>query len=354
MLNSILTFLMAIFFVIGILDKIFNNRWGYAEEFEKGLNSIGQLTLLMAGIMCIAPVLAKLLASLIEPYFFAIGSDPTLLTGIIFPVDAGGLPLAQSLAQHPEAVHLFGIGLGSTLACILTLPLPFSLNLVAPQEQRYVVQGLVCGIIASPFSLLAITVVEGYSWELMLRMNWPTWGITILLAISIIYFQKQTISFFVNFGKILMSLYAVLLALGTLQHFLGWTLINNMAPIEPQLSIIAQIGLMLAGAYPMILFVKRHLNKFIDKLSTYLNVDKIAVLGMLISLANPLPMYTQLKEMTPRGKVLSSAFAAPALCTLGDHLAFMSAYYPEGIRALLSGKLFSALIALFIAMLITK
>lgn len=346
---------MALFMTIGALDKaLFDNKFGYGEEFEKGLNTMGPLTLLMVGIMCAAPALGEALAPVLAPAFLAIGSDPALLPGVILGVDAGGLFLAQSLAQHPEAVGIFGIGLCSTLACIMTMPLPFSLSMCAAESRPYVAKGIVAGIIASPLSMIAVGWACGYSTLTVLTLGAPAFAIAILLSLCLVFWQSGTIRVFIVLGRVMVGIFALLLAVAALQHYFPITLIPNMAKIEPQLTIVGEIGIMLAGAYPMVFFVRKHFLRGVRCLAGLCRVDENAALGMLVSIANPLPMYTMIDKMTNRGKVLCSAFSGPVLCMLGDHLGFMSAAYPEGIEPLIAGKAFAAAAALLIAIALEK
>ena len=56
MISGIVVACMAIFMVIGAADKaLFNNRFGYGEEFERGLAAMGPLAMCLVGIMCAAP-----------------------------------------------------------------------------------------------------------------------------------------------------------------------------------------------------------------------------------------------------------------------------------------------------------
>ena len=71
---------MAFFMTLGALDKaLFNNRFGYGAEFEKGLGAMGTLTTVMVGIMCTAPALGSVAAPVLTPLFSSIGSDPAIL-----------------------------------------------------------------------------------------------------------------------------------------------------------------------------------------------------------------------------------------------------------------------------------
>ena len=113
-MDQIIVGIMAFFMVIGAVDKaLFDGKFGYGKEFENGLNTMGPLALVMVGIMCVSPALGTALGPALSSFFLSIGSDPALFPGILLGVDAGGLPLAQALAKHPEAVEIFGIGLAA-------------------------------------------------------------------------------------------------------------------------------------------------------------------------------------------------------------------------------------------------
>ena len=63
MISGIVVACMAIFMVIGAADKaLFNNRFGYGEEFERGLAAMGPLAMCLVGIMCAAPAVGRAVA----------------------------------------------------------------------------------------------------------------------------------------------------------------------------------------------------------------------------------------------------------------------------------------------------
>lgn len=354
-MGQIVIAVMAFFLVVGALDKaFFNDRFGFGDAFQQGLNTMGPLTLAMVGIMCAAPSMGTVLGPLCTPFFEAIGSDPSMIAGIFFGVDAGGLALAKTLAGSPDAMHLFGIGLSSTLGCILLFPLPFSLSVCKKASQPYIAKGIAAALIASPFSLFGTALVGGIPFSSVLKLGALAFAVAVALAAALVFMRQATIRVFIILGQVIMSVYALLLAAAALEKYFGWVLIPGMAPISPQLAIVGEIGIMLAGAYPMVHFVKRFLGKMLNVIARLAKVDGNAALGMFVSLANPLPMYTTLDTMSNRGKVLCSAFAGPAMCAFGDHLGFMEAYYPEGITMLIAGKLLSAFAALAIAIGLEK
>mgnify|MGYP002509128033 CR=1 FL=1 len=94
---------MAIFAIIGAIDKIFGNRLKLGDEFEKGIHTIAPLTMSMLGMITIAPTLSDLLLPVITPVANLLRFDPSAIAGIIFANDMGGASLAAELAQNPQA-----------------------------------------------------------------------------------------------------------------------------------------------------------------------------------------------------------------------------------------------------------
>ena len=155
---------MAIFMVIGAADKaLFNNRFGYGEEFERGLAAMGPLAMCLVGIMCAAPAVGRAVAPALSPLFTAIGSDPSVAAGMIFGIDSGGLTLSIALAATQEAAMLSGLGLAASMGCIITYALPVSLSMCSPESRPAVAKGLAAGIAAAPVSLFGVAAVSGYS-----------------------------------------------------------------------------------------------------------------------------------------------------------------------------------------------
>ena len=347
--------LMAFFMTLGALDKaLFNNRFGYGAEFEKGLGAMGSLTTVMVGIMCAAPALGPVVAPILTPLFRSIGSDPAMAAGMLLGVDSGGFPLARELTSDQAAVVLSGVGLGGTLGAVLTFALPLSLSLANEASRPYVAKGLVAAVTASPLSLLPVGWMTGVSFKAMLLLGMPAFVLAAVLAVLLTLFRDPTVRVFLIFSRVLMGLFVLLLATAALQHYFPIVLIPRMDPIEPQLTIIGEIGLMLSGAFPLVLFIRRHLSSTVRSLARMLKTDEDAALGMVVSLANPLPMYVMANRMTNRGKVLCAAFSGPILTLLGDHLGYVTAVWPEAVMPLLVGKITAAVGALLLALLLEK
>ena len=55
--HEIIIWIMAVFAVLGALDRIFGGRLGIGKEFEEGILAMGSLALAMIGVITLAPVL---------------------------------------------------------------------------------------------------------------------------------------------------------------------------------------------------------------------------------------------------------------------------------------------------------
>ena len=71
--------------------------------------------------------------------------------------------------------------------------------------------------------------------------------------------------------------------------------------------------------------------------------------GMIAALANTIPAYGMMKDMTPLGKIINSAFISCAGFAFGDYLAFCTGVEPQLIPALLACKLSGGVIGTAIA-----
>ena len=108
-MSEILLLLMAVFALVGALDRILGNRLGLGKEFEEGILAMGPLALAMLGIICLAPALAAVLRPVVVPVFRFLGADPAMFAGSILACDMGGGALAAELTADPEAAAFGGV-----------------------------------------------------------------------------------------------------------------------------------------------------------------------------------------------------------------------------------------------------
>ena len=91
------------------------------------------------------------------------------------------------------------------------------------------------------------------------------------------------------------------------------------------------------------------LKKLLARVKTGSQFDEAAVIGFITTIANAIPTMTNLKNMTPKGKMLNCAFLSCAAYALGDHLAYCSATASHLIFPMLTTKFTGAIIATILA-----
>lgn len=248
--HEILIAIMAAFAVLGALSRFSGNRVGLGPEFENGILSLGSLALSMVGIISLAPVLAKLLRPVVVPVYRVLGADPAMFAGTILANDMGGAPLAQELAGSPEAAKLGGLQVGAMLGATVVFTIPVALGILDPEDRRLWPKAY-CPA-SSPFPWASWWAVSwrDFPWGWILRNLIPIVLIALLIALGLWKWERGMIRGFAVFGKIIVAIITVGLAAALVESLTGLVLIPGMAPISEGLTIVGDIALVLAGAFP--------------------------------------------------------------------------------------------------------
>ena len=146
--HEILIAVMAVFAVLGAIDRILGNRFGMGKEFEDGIIAMGALALAMVGIICLAPVLADLLKPVVVPVYTFLGADPAMFAGSILANDMGGGALAMELTEDIQAAHLGGVLTGSMLGATIVFTIPVALGILDKEDLPAMARGILCGVVS--------------------------------------------------------------------------------------------------------------------------------------------------------------------------------------------------------------
>ena len=230
--HEILIAAMAVFAVLGALDRILGNKFGLGQEFENGILAMGSLALSMLGIIAFSPVLAAVLKPVIVPAFSFLGADPAMFAGTILANDMGGGALAQELTTDPQAAGLGGVITGSMLGATIVFTIPVALGILSQEDRPFLAKGILCGIVTIPVGVLTAGVVAGYPILMVLRNLIPIVLIGGLIALGLWKAEKAMIKGFGLFGKGVVALITLGLAAAIVEGLTGFTVIPGMAPVE--------------------------------------------------------------------------------------------------------------------------
>ena len=352
--HEILIAVMAVFAVLGALDRIFGNKFGLGQEFENGIQAMGALSLAMLGIICLAPVLASVLKPVIVPVFGFLGADPAMFAGTILACDMGGGSLAVEMSSDPQAALLGGVITGSMLGATVVFTIPAAMGILRQEDQPAMAKGVLCGIVTIPLGILAGGLVAGFDILMVLRNLIPIVIIAALIALGLWKAEKAMIKGFVIFGKGIIVLITVGLAAAIVEALTGFVLIPGMEPIESGFQTVGAIAIVLAGAFPLVYAVTKLFRKPLMKLGSLLGINDVAAAGLVATLANSIATLGMVKDMDSRGKVVNIAFAVSAAFVFGDHLGFTAGFAPEMLPGMIVGKLVGGAGAVAVAILLTK
>lgn len=350
--NEIVMFVMAVGVLLGAIDKIIGNKLGLGKEFEDGFKCIGTIGFSIIGIISFAPVIAKFLSPVITPLFKKYGIDPAMF-GAILANDMGGYTLATNLAVDKAMGLLTGTTVASMIGCTIVFAIPVGVGLIEEKDYKFFFKGVMLGIIAMPFGTIIAGLFYGIGFKKLVINCIPLFIFALILIIGLIFFQNFMIKVFEIFGKFMNIVAIVGIALAAFYHLTGISLVKGMAPLTDGGRVLIDIGIILMGSYPIIKVIKWILSKPLDFIGEFFGLNADSMLGIIVALANSVPVFSMIKGMNPRGKVINSAWLVCAAATLGAHLGFTASVAPSMISTLIVGKISAGLIAMLLAALTT-
>ncbi|MCI6017347.1 MAG: ethanolamine utilization protein EutH [Clostridiales bacterium] len=348
-INEWIIYIMVAAAIVGALDRIFGNRIGMGEKFEEGIMAIGALAVSMVGIIALSPVIANILKPVIVPVFKLFGADPSVFAGMILANDMGGAPLAQALAQDKMSGLFSGLIVGSMFGPTIVFTIPVALGIIKEEDRKFLASGVLAGIITIPLGAFIGGITAGFPVLMIIRNLIPVILIAVLIAIGLLKFENGMIKGFIWFGRFIVAVITIGLIAGIIESLTGIVVIPGMNPISEGFEIVAEISIVLAGAFPLVFIITKLFSKPLMKLGSLLKMNDVSAAGMIASLANSIPMFGMLKDMDDRGKLINIAFAVSAAFVFGDHLGFTAGYAPDMIFPMIAGKLVGGISAIFAA-----
>lgn len=346
-----LELIFAFFALLGVIDQVLGNKFRLGQAFEKGLMTAGPLILSMAGMIVLSPVVAAGLSKVLVPVCSALGMDTSVLSGF-FAVDAGGASMAYALSQDETMRAYNGIVVASMLGATICPVIPLAMQMVKKELHPDVLTGLLCGIAAIPAGCALSGIMMGCRFIPLVLNSLPMLIISAVICLGLWKNPALITKIFGLLGKVLMAFVSVGLLLGMLELFAGVKVFAEMAPLNEAFSIIGSIAVILAGVFPLLEIVSRLLSRPMSWLGKRLGISDTAVLGLVTTLANSIPVFSMLKDMDRKGRILNMAFAVSAGYVFGDHLAFVLSYDRAYALPMVAGKLVGGLVAVVLAILV--
>ena len=348
-INNIIMYMMVLFMLLGALDRIFGNKYGYGKKFEEGIMAIGTLSLAMLGIISLSPVIADFLKPVITPFYKAIGADPAMFAGTILANDMGGYSLGTELALSEEAGLFGGLFLSSTLGTTLSFSIPVALGTIRKEDEKYLSKGILAGIATIPIGCFFGGLAAGFSIKMLILNLIPTFIFTVFICFALLKFPKKVAKIFAVFGKFMSVIITIGLALQIVEILTGIVILPNMFPALEGVKIVCRIGMVLAGAFPLVYFITKTFKKPLIKIGNSFHVNESSMAGLIACLAHNIPMFILLKDMDERGKMINIAFSVSGAFVLGSHLGFTAGVDKNMVFPIIITKLVGGISAALVA-----
>lgn len=372
--------IMMAFVVIGALAAVRDDEAGMGKEFKEGIYSIGPIFLPVAGIMASVPYLSRFVELITGRIFEFLGADPAMAAGALIAGDMGGYNLAETIADSHGA-WVMAAATAFMAGSTIVFSIPVGLAMLEKKHHEYLALGVMSGVLTIPVGVLITTGILmvtdtplrtgistsdpsteaiGLGWGQVLANLVPVVIMVVVLALLLRFATKTMISAFLVFGRLLDAGLKIVLALVIVEYFTGalssvwagWGFDPIIADEVDQfraLEIAGYIGIMLAGAFPMVYVIRKYLARPLEVAGTRVGISSEGMAGLLAAAANILAMYRLIPTMPPKDRVLAIAFSVCAAFTFGDHLAFMANFQPNMVVPLTVGKLLAGVLAIVFA-----
>ena len=352
-MSMILMIFIAAGAILGGVDKILGNRFGLGQKFDDGFLLMGQMALSMTGIICLAPMLATWLGSVIRPVFSAVGIDPAMF-GCVLAIDMGGYQLAMDLAQDPEIGRFSGIIASSMFGCTLVFTIPVGMSVLPEKDRPFFLKGLLAGLISLPAGLLVGGLLQGLSFGTILYQSIPIFFLSVVLLLGLIRFPDRTIRLFSGFARLIQIVATVGLVLSAVQYIVGITILPNLGSLDDALEIVGSIAIVMLGSLPLAELLRRCLARPFCWIGSKTGLNDASTTGIIVGTITVMPALAMVRYMDQRGKVLCGSFLVCGASAFAAHMGFAASTQPDLILPLLGGKFAGALLGLVIAMRMTR
>lgn len=352
-MSMILMIFIAAGAILGGVDKILGIRFGLGQKFDDGFLLMGQMALSMTGIICLAPMLATWLGSVIRPVFSAVGIDPAMF-GCVLAIDMGGYQLAMDLAQDPEIGRFSGIIASSMFGCTLVFTIPVGKSVLPEKDRPFFLKGLLAGLISLPAGLLVGGLLQGLSFGTILYQSIPIFFLSVVLLLGLIHFPDRTIRLFSGVACLIQIVATVGLVLSAVQYIVGITILPNLGSLDDALEIVGSIAIFMLGSLPLAELLRRCLARPFCWIGSKTGLNDASTTGIIVGTITVMPALAMVRYMDQRGKVLCGSFLVCGASAFAAHMGFAASTQPDLILPLLGGKFAGALLGLVIAVRMTR
>lgn len=363
LIGTIVVYIIMACAIARCLASVIKPESELGQQFVAGIDSIGPIFLPVAGIMASAPYLTAFVSAVFGPAYSAVGADPAMAATTFIAVDMGGYQLADALAETRES-WIMAMVTGYMAGATIVFSIPVALKMLEKRDRKYLALGVMSGLLAIPIGVLVASAIIAVSHPMVreivstnadatyqLALSWGQIGVNLIpliiicvaLAAGLKFKPDAMIKGFIVFGRVMESALKIVFVLVVVEYFTGvWSTLFGSFGFDPiiadeedifrALEVSGAIGMMLCGAFPMVYLIRRYLAKPLAKIGGAVGLSSDATAGLLAGSANVLALFSMVKDLRAKDKVICMAFAVCCAFLFGDHLSFTANFQPEPDR----------------------
>jgi len=351
---DIILWILALFSVIGGIDKILGNKLGLGQKFEEGFKLIGTVAFSMIGIYSLSPVLANVLYPILKYVADALNIDPSIIISCLLACDMGAYNISLKLAANNQIALFSGLIVASMMGATVTFTMPIAFGVVNEKDYEVLAQGIAIGLITIPVGAIVGGIAAGIAIRPLLRLILPLLILSFILYFALKVKFRFTLQVLIRLGQCIVVLNIIGVLILILQSLTRVKLLSNIIPLADCMSVIGRIAFVLSGTYVFIQVLYNTQGNNIRKLADTFKINKVGIIGLITSLASNIPMFAMFDDMDYRGKLINAAFSVSGAFVFGGQLGFVAAVAKDMVIPFICAKLTGGITAVIMAMLISK
>ncbi|MBB6450942.1 ethanolamine transporter [Geomicrobium halophilum] len=353
-INQVILFVMILSLTVSAVDYIFGSQLGIGTKFLEAFRMMGPLALVIVGIVTIAPLLASGIEWVSTPLHETVGIDPAALINTFLAIDMGGHALAVELADNEATAAFAWVFLGTIYGPALSFTVPAAMGLLQKEDVPFFARGILMGLVCAPLGCFIGGLVAGLPVNMMLLNLMPAMVFSVVIGAGLIFYQEATVKIFTFLGRAVTAVAVIGIILLSIETLLPFASISGLTPLSEGMTIIGQIVLVLAGAFPLVYMLSRGLEQPLQRVGDRLGMNAEASAGLLAALAHAIPAFAMFSDMNERGKTIVAAFCVSGAFVLGGHLGFVAGVDANYVFAMVIGKLTGGMTAVTLAWVVTR
>ena len=321
---NIIVMIMLVFAVIGFLDKMLGLHLGLSDSFDKGLMTMGTMSISIVGVCSVGVSFIQThLDSILHAVSF-LPFEPSLPVGILLAPDMGGFSICQQLGGNPEIIILNGVVLTSILGQTLSFQFPVFLSVLEEKEHPIMMKGFILGIIAVPTGLIVSEMILRIPVSDFLGELLPLLFVCLLIAGGLIRFTVMTVRIFSAFARIIQLLTYGLFFLAVLGIFFPSLACTDLSAVSDSVLTVFRSSIIVSGSLVLSEVILKFFREPLKRLAEQIGINEVSMIGLILNCATSLAILPLFSRMDRKGKLLNAAFSVSGAYLIGGQLGYIS------------------------------